>query len=79
MISAQPSETPSVSHRAFCDEDGLIMKSSDNIITAVPRGPTVSKCAVQPDPRPPMTGRDGDNSHHSSVGRKAAVHRTGTS
>ncbi|MPC74727.1 hypothetical protein E2C01_069101 [Portunus trituberculatus] len=28
---------------------------SDDIVTAVPRGPTVSGSAVQPDPRPPMT------------------------
>ncbi|MPC49260.1 hypothetical protein E2C01_043058 [Portunus trituberculatus] len=78
MISIQPSMAPSVSDRASCDEDGLSMESFDDIITAVPRGPTVSKSAVQPDPRPPMTGRNGDNSHHSPVGRKAAVHRTGT-
>ncbi|MPC51529.1 hypothetical protein E2C01_045378 [Portunus trituberculatus] len=34
---------------------------------------------VQSDPRPPMTGRSDDGSHHSPVGRKAAVHRTSTS
>ncbi|MPC52790.1 hypothetical protein E2C01_046668 [Portunus trituberculatus] len=79
MVSVQPSVTPSVSDRASCDEDGLSMESSDDIITAVPHGPTVSKSAVQPDPRPPMTGRNGDNSHHSPVGQKSAVHRTGTS
>ncbi|MPC65278.1 hypothetical protein E2C01_059411 [Portunus trituberculatus] len=42
------------------------MELSDDIITAVPRGPTVAKSAVQPDPRLPVTGRNGDNSHHSS-------------
>ncbi|MPC60819.1 hypothetical protein E2C01_054876 [Portunus trituberculatus] len=55
------------------------MELSDDIITAVPRGPTVAKSAVQPDPRPPVTGRNGDNSHHSPVGRKAAVHQPSTS
>ncbi|MPC38032.1 hypothetical protein E2C01_031533 [Portunus trituberculatus] len=68
MVSAQPSVTPSVSDRASCDEDGLSVESSDDIITAIPRGHTVSKSAVQPDPRPLMTGRNGDNSHHSPVG-----------
>ncbi|MPC60214.1 hypothetical protein E2C01_054253 [Portunus trituberculatus] len=76
-VSVQPSETPSVSDRGSC-EDGLSMEMSDDIITAVPRGPTVAKSAVQPDPRPPVTGRNGDNSHHSPVGRKAAVQRPGT-
>ncbi|MPC37595.1 hypothetical protein E2C01_031082 [Portunus trituberculatus] len=61
------------------DEDGLSMETSDDIVTAVPRGPAVSKSAVQPDPRLPMTGRSNDGSHHSPVGRKAAVQRPGTS
>ncbi|MPD06235.1 hypothetical protein E2C01_102035 [Portunus trituberculatus] len=77
-VSVQPSETPSVSDRASC-EDGLSMEMTDDIITAAPRGPTVAKSAVQPDPRPPVTGRNGDNSHHSPVGRKAAVQRPSTS
>ncbi|MPD06173.1 hypothetical protein E2C01_101967 [Portunus trituberculatus] len=55
------------------------MVTSDDIVTAVPRGPAVSKSAFQPDPRPPMTGRSDDGSHHSPVGRKAAVQRPGTS
>ncbi|MPC38861.1 hypothetical protein E2C01_032377 [Portunus trituberculatus] len=79
MVSVQPSVTPSVSDQASCDEDGLRMESSDDIVTAVPCGPTAAKNAVQPDPRPPVTGRNGDNSHHSPVGRKAAVHRPSTS
>ncbi|MPC64782.1 hypothetical protein E2C01_058903 [Portunus trituberculatus] len=77
-VSVQPSETPSVSDRASCEE-GLGMEMSDDIITAVPRGPTVAKSAVQPDSRPPVTGSNGDNSHHSPVGGKAAVQRPGTS
>ncbi|MPC26468.1 hypothetical protein E2C01_019607 [Portunus trituberculatus] len=77
MVSVQPSVIPSVSDRASC-EDGLSMESSDDIVTAVPRGPTVAKSVVQPDPRPPVTGRSDDNSHHSPVGRKAVVHRPGT-
>ncbi|MPC65024.1 hypothetical protein E2C01_059148 [Portunus trituberculatus] len=78
MVSVQLSVMPSVSDRASC-EDGLSMESSDDIITAIPCGPTVSKSAVQPDPRPPMTSRSDDGSHHSPVGWKAAVHRTGIS
>ncbi|MPC53351.1 hypothetical protein E2C01_047240 [Portunus trituberculatus] len=78
MVSVQPSETPSVSDLASC-EDGLSMELSDDIITAVPRGPAVAKSAVQPDPRPPVTGRNGDNSHPSPVGRKSAVNRPDTS
>ncbi|MPC63819.1 hypothetical protein E2C01_057925 [Portunus trituberculatus] len=68
MVSVQPFVMPSVSDRASCDEDGVSMESSDDIVTAVPRGPTVSKSAVQPDPRPPMTSRCDDGSHHSPVG-----------
>ncbi|MPC95223.1 hypothetical protein E2C01_090424 [Portunus trituberculatus] len=68
VVSVQPSVTPSVSDRASCDEDGLSMETSDDIVTAVPRGPAVSKSAVQPDPRPSMTGRSDDSSHHSPVG-----------
>ncbi|MPC78948.1 hypothetical protein E2C01_073457 [Portunus trituberculatus] len=79
VVSIQPSVMPYVSDRASCDEDGLSMETSDNIVTAVPRGPTVSKSAVQPDNRPPMSGRSDDGSHHSLVGRKAAVQRPGTS
>ncbi|MPC25495.1 hypothetical protein E2C01_018612 [Portunus trituberculatus] len=41
-VSVQPSETPSVSDRASC-EDGLSMEMSEDIITAIPRGPTVAK------------------------------------
>ncbi|MPD01046.1 hypothetical protein E2C01_096558 [Portunus trituberculatus] len=73
VVSVQPSVTPSVSDRASCDEDGLSMETSDDIVTAVPRGPAVSKSAVQPDPRLPMTGRSDDGSHHSPLGRKAMV------
>ncbi|MPC35948.1 hypothetical protein E2C01_029388 [Portunus trituberculatus] len=73
MVSVQPFMMPSVSDRASRDEDVISMESSDDIVTTVPRGPTVSKCAVQPDPRPLMTGRGDDGSHHSPVGRKAAV------
>ncbi|MPC62947.1 hypothetical protein E2C01_057038 [Portunus trituberculatus] len=79
VVSVQPSVTPSVLDRASCDEDGLSMETSDDIVTAVPRGPVVSKGAVQPDLRLPMTGRSYDGSHHSPVGRKAAVQRPGTS
>ncbi|MPC55471.1 hypothetical protein E2C01_049408 [Portunus trituberculatus] len=68
MVSVQPSVMPSVSDRASCDEDGVSMESSDDIVTAVPRGPTVSKSAVQSDPCPPMTGSSDDGSHHSPVG-----------
>ncbi|MPC79242.1 hypothetical protein E2C01_073758 [Portunus trituberculatus] len=74
-----PSVTPSVSDRDSCDEDGLSMETSDDIITAIPRGPNVSKSAVQPDPRSLMTGRSHDGLHHSPVGRKVAVQRPGTS
>ncbi|MPC75773.1 hypothetical protein E2C01_070168 [Portunus trituberculatus] len=69
----------SQSNWASCDEDGLSMETSDDIVTAVPLGPAVSKSAVQPDPRPPRTGRSNDGSHHSPVGRKAAVQRPSTS
>ncbi|MPC95722.1 hypothetical protein E2C01_090946 [Portunus trituberculatus] len=46
------------------------METSDEIVTAVPRGPTVSKSAVQPDTRPPMTGRsdDGDSGRPKGSG-----------
>ncbi|MPC88708.1 hypothetical protein E2C01_083627 [Portunus trituberculatus] len=63
-------------HRASCYEDSFCMETSDDIVTAVPRGPTLS---VHPDPRLPMTCRSDDCSHHSPVGRKAAVQRPGTS
>ncbi|MPC95874.1 hypothetical protein E2C01_091103 [Portunus trituberculatus] len=79
VVSVQLSVMPSVSDQASCDEDGLSIETSDDIVTAVPRGSTVSKSAVQPDPRPPMTGRSNDGSHHSLVVRKAAVQRPGTS
>ncbi|MPC68506.1 hypothetical protein E2C01_062708 [Portunus trituberculatus] len=79
VVSVQPSVTPPVSDRASSDEDGLSMETSDDIVTAVPRGPAVSKSGVQPDPRPPKTGRSDDGSHHSPAGRKAAVQRPGTS
>ncbi|MPC54474.1 hypothetical protein E2C01_048393 [Portunus trituberculatus] len=79
MVSVQPSVTLSVSDRASCDENGLSMESSDDIITAVSRGPIVSKSAVQPDPRPPVTGRNSDHLHHSPLGREAVVHQTSTS
>ncbi|MPC84135.1 hypothetical protein E2C01_078862 [Portunus trituberculatus] len=72
VVSVQLLVTPSVSDRASCDEDGLCMETSDDIVTAVPR-------AVQPDLRPPMTGRSDDGSHHSPVGRKTAVQGPGTS
>ncbi|MPC85493.1 hypothetical protein E2C01_080272 [Portunus trituberculatus] len=38
VVSVQPSVTPSISDRASCDEDGLSMETSDNIVTAVPLG-----------------------------------------
>ncbi|MPC94607.1 hypothetical protein E2C01_089784 [Portunus trituberculatus] len=55
VVSVQPPVTISVSDQASCDEDGLCMETSDDIVTAVPRGPAVSKSAVQSDPRLPMT------------------------
>ncbi|MPC71088.1 hypothetical protein E2C01_065358 [Portunus trituberculatus] len=76
LISVQPSVMPSVSDRASCDEDGLSMETSNDIVSAVPRGPALSG---QPDPRLPKTGRSDDCSHHSPVGRKAAVQRPSTS
>ncbi|MPC63262.1 hypothetical protein E2C01_057357 [Portunus trituberculatus] len=79
VVFVQPLVTPSVSDWASYDQDGLSMETSDDIVTAVPRGPTVSKSVVQPNPRPPMTGRSDDGSHHSPVGGKAAVQRPGTS
>ncbi|MPD05842.1 hypothetical protein E2C01_101612 [Portunus trituberculatus] len=79
LVFIQPPVTPSVSDRASCHEDGLCIETFDDIVTAVPRGPAVSKSAVQPHLRPPMTGRSDDGSHHSPVGRKAAVQRPGTS
>ncbi|MPC65279.1 hypothetical protein E2C01_059412 [Portunus trituberculatus] len=45
MVSVQPSVTPSGSDRASCNEDGLSMELSDNIIIALPRGPTV-QCSL---------------------------------
>ncbi|MPC18305.1 hypothetical protein E2C01_011183 [Portunus trituberculatus] len=78
-LTSSPPVTPSVSDQASCDEDGLSMETSDDIVTAIPRGSAVSKSAVQPDPRPPITGRSDDGSHHSPVSRKAAVQRPGTS
>ncbi|MPC79868.1 hypothetical protein E2C01_074421 [Portunus trituberculatus] len=60
VVSVQPPVTLSVSDWASCDEDGLSMETSDDIVTAVSRGPIVSKSKVQPDPRPPMTGRSDD-------------------
>ncbi|MPC89963.1 hypothetical protein E2C01_084929 [Portunus trituberculatus] len=79
VVSVQPSVMPSLSDQASCDEDGLSMETSDDIVTAIPRGPAVLKSAVKPDPRLPMTGRSDDGLHHSPVGRKAAVQRPGTS
>ncbi|MPC98504.1 hypothetical protein E2C01_093877 [Portunus trituberculatus] len=76
VVSVQSPVTPSVSDRASCDEDGLCMETSDDIVTAVPREPTLS---VHPDPRLPMAGRSDDDSHHSPVGRKTAIQRPGTS
>ncbi|MPD00131.1 hypothetical protein E2C01_095584 [Portunus trituberculatus] len=73
VVSFQPPVTPSVSDRPSCDEDGLSMETSDDIVTSVPRGPAVSKSGIQPDPRPPRTGRSDGGSHHSPAGRKAAV------
>ncbi|MPC44473.1 hypothetical protein E2C01_038146 [Portunus trituberculatus] len=43
VVSVQPSVTPSVSDRASCDEDGLSMETSDDIVTAVPRGPAAER------------------------------------
>ncbi|MPC99497.1 hypothetical protein E2C01_094913 [Portunus trituberculatus] len=79
VASVQPSVTPSVSDRASCDEDGLSMETSDDIVTAVPRGTTVSESAVLPDLRPLRTSRSDDGSHHPPIGQKAAVQRPGTS
>ncbi|MPC72669.1 hypothetical protein E2C01_066981 [Portunus trituberculatus] len=79
MVSVEPAVTPSVSDLTSCDEGVLQMKSSDDDAIAVLRGPTVAKSAVRPDPSPPVPGRNGDNSHHSLVGRKTAVHRPATS
>ncbi|MPD06188.1 hypothetical protein E2C01_101981 [Portunus trituberculatus] len=79
VVSAQPSVTSSVSYQASCDEDGLRMETYDDIVTAAPLGPTVSKSAFQHDPRPPMTGKCDDGVHPSPVSRKAAVERPGTS
>ncbi|MPC62752.1 hypothetical protein E2C01_056842 [Portunus trituberculatus] len=79
MVSVQPSVTQSVSDRASCDEGAFTMESSNDVVTAVPLGPTVAKSAVRPNPRPPVPGRNSDDSHHSPVGRKAAVHRPSTS
>ncbi|MPC84276.1 hypothetical protein E2C01_079008 [Portunus trituberculatus] len=79
VVSVQPSVTPSVSDRASFDEDGLSMETSDDFVTAVPRGPTVSESAVLPDPRYPRTGRSDDGSHHPLIGRKATVQQPGTS
>ncbi|MPD03560.1 hypothetical protein E2C01_099201 [Portunus trituberculatus] len=47
IVSVQPPVMPSVSDRTSCDEDGLSMETSDDIVTAIPRGPAVSKSAVQ--------------------------------
>ncbi|MPC76135.1 hypothetical protein E2C01_070541 [Portunus trituberculatus] len=55
------------------------METSDDIVTAVPRGPTVSKSVVLPDPRLPRTSKSDDSSHHPLTSRKAAVQRPGTS
>ncbi|MPC61454.1 hypothetical protein E2C01_055525 [Portunus trituberculatus] len=52
MVSVQASVTPLF----FFYEDAIIMESSDDIVTAVPRGPTVAKSAVWPDPCPPVPG-----------------------
>ncbi|MPD06397.1 hypothetical protein E2C01_102212 [Portunus trituberculatus] len=79
VISVQPHVTRSVPDRASCDEDGINMETSDDIITAVLCGPAVSKSGVKPDLRPPRTGRSDDGSHHSPASRKAAVQRSGTS
>ncbi|MPC96397.1 hypothetical protein E2C01_091656 [Portunus trituberculatus] len=79
VIFVQPPVTCSVPDRASCDEDGLNMETSDNIVTAVSCGPPVSKSRVQPDPRPPRIGRSDDGSHPSPTSRKAAVQRPGTS
>ncbi|MPC89913.1 hypothetical protein E2C01_084876 [Portunus trituberculatus] len=76
LDSVKPPVTSSVSDHASCDEDGLCMETSDDIVTAVPRRPTLS---VHTDPRLPMAGRSDDDSHHSPVGRKAAFQQPGTS
>ncbi|MPC28640.1 hypothetical protein E2C01_021849 [Portunus trituberculatus] len=52
--STDMAQTPSVSDRASCDEDGLTMESSNDIVTAVPCGPTAVKSVVRPEPRPPV-------------------------
>ncbi|MPC74818.1 hypothetical protein E2C01_069194 [Portunus trituberculatus] len=38
VVSAQPPVLPSDPDRASCDEDGLRMETSDDIVTAVPHG-----------------------------------------
>ncbi|MPC76050.1 hypothetical protein E2C01_070451 [Portunus trituberculatus] len=78
LVHMIPCVTPSVSDRASCDENGLSMELSGDIITAVPREPTLAKSAVQPDPHRLVTSRNGINSQHSP-GERAAVHRPGTS
>ncbi|MPC86157.1 hypothetical protein E2C01_080973 [Portunus trituberculatus] len=75
VISFQPPVTRSVPDQASCDEDSLNMETSDDIVSAVPCGPAVSKRGVQLDPRPQRN----DGSHHSPASRKAAVQRPGTS
>ncbi|MPC57942.1 hypothetical protein E2C01_051934 [Portunus trituberculatus] len=80
MVSVEPAVTPSVSDLASCNEGALKMESSgDAGVTAVPQGPTVVKNAVRPEPCPPVPSRNSGNSHHSPVGRKAAVHQPKTS
>ncbi|MPC55006.1 hypothetical protein E2C01_048937 [Portunus trituberculatus] len=79
MVSFQSPVTPSISDRASCGEDALTMESFDDIVIAVPRGPTVAKSAVRPVPCPRVPSRNSDDSHHSPVGRKAGVHQSDTS
>ncbi|MPC45898.1 hypothetical protein E2C01_039604 [Portunus trituberculatus] len=79
VVSIEPAVIPSVSDLASCEKDALAMESSDNVVTAAHREPTVAKSAVRPEPRPLVPGRNDDNSHHSPVGRKGVVHQPGTS
>ena len=73
-----PAVTPTVSDPASGGDGIPDVESSDTVVMAAPRGPTIPKRTVRPDSRPPAPGKDGD-SRHSPVGRKAAVPRPGTS
>ncbi|MPC76687.1 hypothetical protein E2C01_071112 [Portunus trituberculatus] len=52
IVSVQPPVTPSVSDRASCDEDGLSMETSDDIVTAVPPLQTIPRTSGRFTNRP---------------------------